>query len=139
MELTSRQKGLYDYLQDKARTTNAYISKKEIVKDLKELYPRYAETTSEHNSTAYSNIRDDVTMINQSDTGMIVVSNHKGYKIGDAKQTKAYLNRYKGRHLRGFKRFWKMLKKAQENGQLAMTEDGLVEMRRMLEELDGKL
>lgn len=136
MELNHRQKSLYKYLQNKS-PENRFITKEEICADLPELYDRGNETTSEHNSNVYSKIREDVAMINQSDMGMIITSSRKGYKIGNQKQTKSYLNRYQMKHLRGLKRYWKMLKKAQENGQLAMTEDGLVEMRRMLEELDG--
>lgn len=138
MELTYRQKRLYEYLRSKS-LENRYITKEEICTDLPELYDRESETASEHNSSAFARIREDATAINQSDMGMIITSSRKGYKIGNQKQTKSYLYRYQMKHLRGLKRYWKMLKKAQENGQLAMTEDGLVEIRRMLEELDGKL
>jgi len=118
LPLTERQKSLYEYLLEKSTTTSDFITKEEICKDLSELYPRHTEKNSEHNSSAYHWIRNDVARINDEDECMIIAANRIGYKIANKEEAERYIKRRFNAHFKALKRTWGLQKKAGLDGQM---------------------
>lgn len=84
-ELTPRQWQLYNYLKANYSDED-YISKKEIVENVSGYEVRDGETRF------CRDIEFDIHDINNNETiQKIIVSNHKGYKIGNPKQVHDYL------------------------------------------------
>jgi len=133
--LTEKQQKLYEYLLRKAVVTQHYITKEDICKDLHEYYPRYAERMSEHNSTAYHQIRNDIKAINNQPPGeyLLVASSSRGYKIADREDAEKYIQRRFKSHFRALKRTWAMRKKAGMDGQMTLGEE-ITELKTFLGE-----
>lgn len=115
MELTNRQKDLYNLLS----SYNRWFSKEEIVIRLPQSYNRFMERTSDHNSSCYLNIRNDVRVLNDSDEiDKIIVSSTKGYKIANEEEAKEYIKRRFARDYKSLKLNYKLVSKCKLNGQI---------------------
>lgn len=123
--LNERQKSLYEYLLYKSTTTEEFISKESICKDLYQLYPRHAERTTEHNSTVFNCIRHDIATINDEPVGeyKIVAANSKGYRIANKEEAEKYIQRRFKQNLKALKRTWALQKKAGLDGQMELGEE----------------
>lgn len=126
--MNERQKRLLEFL--KAGDPGRYISKEEICNSLKELYPRNLENTTEHNSTAFSCLREDIKTLRESyDCEYVIISSSRGYKVArNASEKNDYLERYQKKALRMLKRYWNLTDKASKNYQLKFDDEGNVEM-----------
>lgn len=126
--MMERQEKLLEFL--KAGDPGRYISKEEICNSLPELYPRYEENSTEHNSTTYSNIRKDIKQLRESyKNSVVIISNKNGYKLAsNSEEKEEYLNRYLAKTLRMLKRYWKITNKAADNYQLKFDEQGNVKL-----------
>ena len=122
--MNERQQKLYQFLLDKS-STNQYISKEEICYNLPKFYPRFDEKSNEHNSRAYSKIRDDVRAINRSDVEKIVVSSKKGYKIANKDEAIDFINNRFKRDLSSLKTNWNLKRKVGLNNQVKMEREML--------------
>ena len=120
MELNERQQALYKFLNVMSFTKD-YINKEQIVGRLYDYYPRYSETSNEHNSAAFALIRRDVRAINFSGAEKIIVSNNKGYKIATQEEALEYVKRKLASNLKGLKLYWNLKHKIDLNGQLNLT------------------
>lgn len=119
MELNERQEALYKYLNIMS-FTNDYISKEQIVGRLYDYYPRYSETSNEHNSTVFTALRHDVRAINFSGVEKIIVSSNKGYKIATKEEAEAYIKRRLKSSLVSLKLYWTIKNKMDLDQQLDM-------------------
>jgi hypothetical protein len=122
--MNERQQKLYQFLLDKS-STNQYISKEEICYNLPKFYPRFEEKSNEHNSRAYSKIRDDVRAINRSDVEKIIVSSKKGYKIANKEEAIEFINKRFRRDLSSLKTNWNLKRKVGLNNQVKMEKEML--------------
>lgn len=122
--MNERQQKLYQFLLDKS-STNQYISKEEICYNLPKFYPRFEEKSTEHNSRAYSKIRDDVRAINRSDVEKIIVSSKKGYKIANKEEAIEFINKRFRRDLSSLKTNWNLKRKVGLNNQVKMEKEML--------------
>lgn len=114
----SREKALYEYLI-KNYDESRYISKYEICKDLSEFY-----NYNPNDTRICREIESDVSKINFSgDFDKIIVSNRKGYKIGNKEQIKAYIERLYKRDLKSLARTSVLRKKNSLNGQMTTDND----------------
>lgn len=127
-----RQKRLYEFLLMNA--TDHFISKEQICNDLKDLYKRYDEKSSEHNSVAFNQIRNDVRFINKSDVEKIIVSNKHGYKVATHDEAVKFINCRFRRDLSSLKRSWKMQRKVEKNNQ-SILEDEFPIIKTFIEEV----
>jgi|BioPla2DNA2_1021312.scaffolds.fasta_scaffold32988_5 hypothetical protein len=130
--MNERQQKLYQFLLDKS-STNQYISKEEICYNLPEFYPRFDEKSTEHNSRAYSKIRDDVRAINRSDVEKIIVSSKKGYKIANKEEAIEFINKRFRRDLSSLKTNWNLKRKVGLNNQVKMEKEMLKVVRTYVE------
>lgn len=114
-ELTTRQWDLYNYLKDNY-SEEKFISKTEIAEALPQHYD------SADNSTRYLRIiENDVNLINHSDTiQKIIVSNKRGYKIGNEAQVEKYLNTRFKRDFKSLKLTYSLIKKAKLDEQMKL-------------------
>lgn len=119
MELNERQEALYKYLNIMS-FTNDYISKEQIAGRLYDYYPRYSETSNEHNSTVFAALRHDVRAINFSGVEKIIVSSNKGYKIATKEEAEAYIKRRLKSSLVSLKLYWTIKNKMDLDQQLDM-------------------
>lgn len=119
MELNERQQALYKFLNVMSFTKD-YISKEKIVGRLYDYYPRYSETSNEHNSAAFALIRKDVRAINFSGVEKIIVSSNKGYKIATKEEAEAYIKRRLKSSLVSLKLYWTIKNKMDLDQQLDM-------------------
>ena len=122
--MNERQERLYQFLLEKS-STNQYISKEEICYNLPEFYPRFEEKSTEHNSRAFSTIRNDVRAINRSDVEKIVVSSKKGYKIATKDEAIDFINNRFKRDLSSLKTNWNLKRKVGLNNQVKMEREML--------------
>ena len=135
-KLTFRAKMLYDYLITKS-VENRWISKEEICEDNKWLYPRYKETCSEHNSTAFNLLRRDIDTLNRGSAPFkIICSSKKGYKIGTKEDAERYINRLLKTNLNSLKKTWVLKRKLERAGQITMTPEGFQEIKAWINEED---
>lgn len=130
--MNERQKSLYSFLLKKSHTNN-YISKEEICTNLPKFYPRFEEKSTEHNSRAYSKIRDDVRAINRSDVEKIIVSSKKGYKIANKEEAIEFINKRFRRDLSSLKTNWNLKRKVGLNNQVKMEKEMLKVVRTYVE------
>lgn len=113
-----RERALYDYLI-KNYSEDRYISKYEICKDLKDFYVYDPEETR-----ICRDIENDVARINFSaEFDKIIVSNKKGYKIGNKEQIKKYIERLYKRDKKSLARTSVLRKKNSLDGQMSADED----------------
>ena len=90
LNITQRQESLYNLLIE----CKNWVSKEYIVVSLPKEYQRFSEYSNDHNSTAYSQIRNDVRALNESsDIEKIIVSSPKGYKIATQEEAKEYIQK----------------------------------------------
>lgn len=132
--MTERQKSLYCYLLEQSTTTEDFITKEAISRDLKELYPRHKEKTNEHNSSAFCNIREDVAALNQEESTIIIASSPKGYRVATGTEAAKYADHLMKKSLRSLKRAWKVVKKLQNNGQMVYRGNDLEIVKTILGE-----
>lgn len=116
--VNGRKKVLLDYLLEKQSET--WISKKQICEELKELYPRHLEKTTEHHSSVLKTISYDVRDINRDkDIPVIIVSCSKGYKVAPNEDAaNKFIDKELNRALKVLKRTHIMTKKVLNDGQL---------------------
>jgi len=126
--MNERQQKLYQFLLDKS-STNQYISKEEICYNLPKFYPRFEEKSTEHNSRAFSIIRNDIRAINRSDVEKIVVSSKKGYKIANKDEAIDFINNRFKRDLSSLKTNWNLKRKVGLNNQVKMEREMLKVVR----------
>ena len=113
-----REKALYDYLI-KNYDEERYISKYEISKDLSDFY-----FYDPNDSRKCREIEEDVLKINfSSEYDKIIVSNRKGYKIGNKEQIKTYIGRLYKRDKKSLARTSVLRKKNSLDGQLTTDDD----------------
>lgn len=113
-----REQALYDFLV-KNYDEEKYISKYEICQNLKDYYEYDVE-----DSRKCREIELDVSRINFSASfDKIVVSNRKGYKIGNKSQIKDYIARLYKRDLKSLARTSVLRKKNSRDGQAVADED----------------
>lgn len=115
-DLTPAQWELYRYLKENY-SPERFISKAEICEALPNWYQM-----KENETRTCRDIEFDVRAINDDETiQKIIVSNNKGYKIGDKDQVDTYLTSRMLEALRSLKLTWKLLKKAKANNQCRIT------------------
>lgn len=108
-----REKALYNYLVENY-DEDRYISKFEICQNLNEFYSFNPDETR-----ICREIERDCRTINFSgEFDKIIVSNRKGYKIGNKEQIKTYIERLYNRDLRSLARTSVLRKKNSRDGQL---------------------
>ena len=113
-----RERALYDYLI-KNYSEDRYISKYEICKDLSEFYIYDPEETR-----ICRDIENDVARINFSaEFDKIIVSNKKGYKIGNKEQIKNYIERLYNRDKKSLARTSVLRKKNSLDGQVVADDE----------------
>lgn len=113
-----REQALYDFLVANY-DDNKYISKYEICQNLKDYYIYNPEDTR-----ICRIIENDVSKINFSSSyDKIIVSNKKGYKIGNKEQIKDYIHRLYKRDLKSLARTSVLRKKNSRDGQYEADED----------------
>ncbi len=110
--MTTRQWMLYNYLKDNY-SDDKYISKKEIVNALPEYYE-----IKEGETRLCRDIEFDVRDINADATiQKIIVSNQKGYKLGNAEQVHDYVWNNIIAHKQNLKHYYSLKRKAELNNQ----------------------
>lgn len=110
--MTTRQWLLYNYLKDNY-SEDRYISKKEIVNALPEYYE-----IKEGETRLCRDIEFDVRDINKDITiQKIIVSNKKGYKIGNPEQAHDYILNNIAAAKENLKHYYKLRHKAELNNQ----------------------
>ncbi|MGI6607544.1 MAG: hypothetical protein ACOX1F_00995 [Erysipelotrichaceae bacterium] len=133
--MNERQERLYQFLLEKSHT-NKYISKEEICYNLPKFYSREKESSTEHNSRAFSKIRRDVRAINRSDVEKIVVSSKKGYKIANKDEAIEFINKRFKRDLSSLKTNWNLKRKVGLNNQVKMEKEMLKVVKTYVERGD---
>lgn len=109
--LTTRAWRLYTYLKEHY-TEETFISKKELAENCGYSY----DDKSQRNCV---DMEADVRAINDSDIiQKIIVSDSKGYKIGNQKQVFDYLNKRFMRDLKSMKLNWKLTRKVKMDKQM---------------------
>ena len=109
--LTTRAWRLYTYLKEHY-TEETFISKKELAENCGYAY----DDKSQRNCV---DMEADVRAINDSDIiQKIIVSDSKGYKIGNQKQVFDYLNKRFMRDLKSMKLNWKLTRKVKMDKQM---------------------
>lgn len=109
--LTTRAWRLYTYLKEHY-TEETFISKKELAENCGYSY----DDKSQRNCV---DMEADVRAINDSDIiQKIIVSDLKGYKIGNQKQVFEYLNKRFIRDLKSMKLNWKLTRKVKMDKQM---------------------
>lgn len=113
--MNTRQHKLYQFLKDNYQE-GRYISKKEICEGLPKFYV-YDENTNRHNV----DIEQDVRAINEWDNMQkCIVSNKRGYKIGNEEECNEYLqNRYDS-VFKTLKYLNNIKKRLEQNGQFRL-------------------
>ena len=107
-----RQYDLYNFLKENY-ADNKYISKKEICEALPEYYT-YDTNTNRHNVE----IEQDVRAINEwCNMQKCIVSNKRGYKIGNEQECNDYLQRRFNSLFKSLKTLWTIKKRLEQNGQ----------------------
>lgn len=123
-ELNERQKELYEFLLLASEVMPRIFINKDIICNsvkLQHYYKRKIEFTSEHNSTAYALLRQDIRALNRSDEiEKIIISSKKGYKIATKEEAAKYIERRFKRDLKSLKLDWHLKKKCGLDGQLDM-------------------
>lgn len=115
--LNTRQWLLYTYLKEHY-TENDYISKKELADHCGYSY----DDKSQRNCV---DMEADVRAINDCDIiQKIVVSDSKGYKIGNEQQVFDYLNKRFNRDLKSMKLNWKLTRKVKMDKQMRIVFGG---------------
>lgn len=133
--LNDRALALYKYLLESHKA-----NLEDIMRDLDELYMRSLERTTEHNSTAYRQLRRDIEEINNSNAQYVVLPLKKsgkvyGYRLADTNEAiLVKADNYHQRALRMLRKEYALRKKAKNNDQLRMTRDGLSVIRSVVEE-----
>ena len=121
MELTTRQWNLYNYLKE---NTDIYLTKEQIVANVDGY--TFNDWQTEHNQSAYSQLRDDIRKINSNQTRIqkIIISNKVGYKLATEKEFEKWkISQWK--HIkRKLYRMGIIDDKALKNNQLRLVEDG---------------
>ena len=114
--LTPRQWDLYNFLK-KQYADGVYISKAQICEALPEHY-----AIKQNETRACRDIEFDVRIINSNEIiQKVIVSNSKGYKIGNETECESYLKTRIKREVQSFK-LTKMLKrKLKKNNQTRLT------------------
>ena len=113
--MTTRQWRLYTFLVDNY-SEDRYISKKEIVDAL----PEYYEIKQGETRTC-RDIEFDVRDINADTTiQKIIVSNSKGYKIGNPQQVADYVLGNIEACINNIKHYYRLKRKAQMNNQVRL-------------------
>lgn len=107
-----RQYDLYKYLKENY-ADGKYISKKEICEALPEYYS-YDTKTNRHNV----DIEKDVRVINEwCNMQKCIVSNKRGYKIGNEQECNEYLTRRFNSIFKSLKTLYNIKKRLEQNGQ----------------------
>lgn len=115
MRINERQEKLYELLLSE----NRWFSKEDITVRLTKYYNRFIECVSEHNSSAYHCIRDDVRALNDCEkVDKIIVSSQKGYKIANKEEAEEYIKKRFARDYKSLKLNYKLVRKCQLNGQI---------------------
>lgn len=113
-DLTTRQWQLYAYLKEQY-SDDKYITKEEISNALGYKFDKDKQRNG-------VDIEFDINAINESDRiQKIIVSNHKGYKIGTMDQANEYLRKRFIKYSKGFKLTWKLVKKYKLHKQMRFT------------------
>lgn len=116
MSLTTRQWELYKYLK---QHSHEYKLRKEILEDLKDLYPERRENQEFNNTTARRELSRDLTALKKSDViqTVIISSSAKGIKLASEKEYQQYLQKERIKHLKALKTTYKQMEKAKMDGQ----------------------
>lgn len=125
LTMNHRQELLYQFLLMESK--NRYVPKEEICIVMAKFYPRRHETSTEHNSSSFSQIRKDIKIINQSGVDKIIISSKEGYKIGTMDETRRYIEARFRRDYASLKRNRGLLKKMGLDGQYRINDDGSLE------------
>ena len=113
--LTPRQWDLYNYLKSQY-ADGVYISKQDICKALPQHYQ-----IKENESRWCTLIEFDVRAINECPIiQKIIVSNKKGYKIGNKEEVTEYLNKRFRRDSKNMKLNWALADKVALNNQMRL-------------------
>lgn len=115
-ELNSRQWSLYNFLKEQY-ADGVYISKKEICKALPQYY-----TLDNKATRLCRDIEHDIRVINESTKiQKIIVSNRKGYKIGNKDEVDDYLSKRTALEVKSRNLTKKLKIKAKLDGQMKLT------------------
>lgn len=135
MELKQRQVELYQYMVFN-KNFHPYQSLVRIMIDLDHLYHRKEEKSAPINSTAYRQLRGDIEAINKSTSQYAIVSvkekgKLKGYKVAERNtEILKAAEKHKNRALREFKRYWALVEKVSNDGQMRIAgESTLAEIK----------
>lgn len=111
--LNTRQWDLYNFLKSQYESGN-FISKKVICENLPQHYKFDTKQTR-----MCRRIEEDIREINECQLiQKIIVSNHKGYKIGSKEESKDYIEKRFIRDLKNLKLNWLLSKKTNLDGQI---------------------
>lgn len=117
--LNTRQWDLYNFLKQKY-PEGRFISKNEIAEALPEHYQVKDGETRKCRA-----IENDIRFINKCELiQKIIVSNQKGYKIGNEAEITEYLNRRFRRDFKSLKLNWDLSRKVALDGQMRLTFGG---------------
>lgn len=112
-ELNNRQWLLYGYLKSHY-SEDKFISKKELA-------AACGYTFNEKNQRNCVDMESDVRTINDNDTiQKIIVSDSKGYKIGNEQQVLDYLSKRFARDFKSLKLNWKLTRKVKMDKQMRL-------------------
>lgn len=132
----TREEILYAYLVDKQ-----YISKEQLLHEMRMFYPREEETCEEVNSTALRNLRKDIHAINRGDFEKIVITTKSGgkitgYAIADREEGLKLEQQLLIKALKSFDMYHRIKKKIANNGQVRIASDEeFAEVRSYIERL----
>ena len=110
--MNTRQYDLYNFLKDNY-ADGRYISKKEICEALPKYYV-FKSDTNRHNVDIEQDIRE---INNWENMQKCIVSNKKGYKIGNEEECNEYLKRRFNTTLKTLKQLYSIKKRLEKNGQ----------------------
>ena len=132
--MNERQEKLLNYLLKH----DGYVSKEDICEALWELYPRYAEKSSDHTSGVFTRLSKDVRDLNNDfECKYIILSNQSGYKLAREQwQAKSYIGKSFARATRIYKRSRAMAEKVGLNMQVQMHDDGSLEVIEVFPDAD---
>ena len=113
--MNTRQYELYKFLKENY-ADGKYISKKEICDGLPQFYA-YDENTNRHNV----DIEQDIRVINDwENMQKCIVSNKRGYKIGNEEECNEYLHRRFNSIFKSLKSLNNIKKRLEQNGQFRL-------------------
>lgn len=116
MSLTTRQWELYKYLK---QHSHEYKLRKEILEDLKDLYPERRENQEFNNTTARRELSRDLTALKKSEViqTVIISSPARGIKLATESEFVNYLEKNRISLLKALKVNYTQMVKAKLNGQ----------------------